>query len=384
MIGMRKKQLFLYILKEMLLYFFVCFLFLFFIFFVNNILLLASDVLSKHAPFKDVALLMLYSLPAVIANAAPFAALIGILMGLGRFVSDLEFLSMNALGVSPRFLMLPVLLFGLVVSVVSFFTNDVLLPVSAINFRRVYWDIATSTPALELSSYSVKRNHNAVVVTGLIQDGKIHNLLIVDKNADKAFRILGTQAAEIEKSNDPSIVMSLKMLLPHLLILDPSDKKKYDAVNGETVTYNVLAKSIRSSYFNTIGPSEMSSFDLYKDIKEKQTQNEDRRTLNLYWMEFHKKFSFPFGAFFFVLLAFAISSAGKVHNQGAGFVLGLLIAVGMGRLPCGFLILWYLPLLLYCWGKSYSDEDSSTIFNPTLFLRLCDNDFIFYFTAPAW
>jgi len=121
MIGMRQKQLFLYILKEMLLYFFVCFLFLFFIFFVNNILLLASDVLSKHAPFKDVALLMLYSLPAVIANAAPFAALIGILMGLGRFVSDLEFLSMNALGVSPRFLMLPVLLFGLVVSVVSFF-----------------------------------------------------------------------------------------------------------------------------------------------------------------------------------------------------------------------------------------------------------------------
>ena len=61
MIGMRQKQLFLYILKEMLLYFFVCFLFLFFIFFVNNILLLASDVLSKHAPFKDVALLMLYS-----------------------------------------------------------------------------------------------------------------------------------------------------------------------------------------------------------------------------------------------------------------------------------------------------------------------------------
>ena len=223
--GIRHKLLFVYIVKEMLLYFFVCFLFLFFIFFVNNILLLAEDVLSKQAPFKDVALLMLYSLPAVIANAAPFAALIGTLMGIGRFVNDLEFLSMNALGVSPRFLMLPVLLVGLAVSIVSFFTNDVLLPASAVNFRRVYWDIATSTPALELSSYSIKRNRNAVVVTGLIQEGKIHNLLIVDKNADKAFRILGTQTAEIEKSDDPSIVMSLNMVQPHLLILDPSDKK---------------------------------------------------------------------------------------------------------------------------------------------------------------
>ena len=80
--GIRQKLLFLYIVKEMLLYFFVCFLFLFFIFFVNNILLLAEDVLSKQAPFKDVTLLMLYSLPAVIANAAPFAALIGIIAGM--------------------------------------------------------------------------------------------------------------------------------------------------------------------------------------------------------------------------------------------------------------------------------------------------------------
>ena len=167
-----------------------------------------------------------------------------------------------------------------------------------------------------------------MVVTGLIQDGKIHNLLIVDKNADKAFRILGTQTAEVGKSDDPSIVMSLKMKYPHLLILDPSDKKRYDAVNGEAVTYNVLAKSIKSSYFNTIGPSEMSSLDLYKDVKEKEVQNEDKRLLNLYRMELHKKFSIPFGAFFFVLLAFAISSAGKVNNQGMGFVLGLLIAVG--------------------------------------------------------
>jgi len=335
MICIRQKQLFLYILKEMLLYFFVCFLFLFFIFFVNNILLLAEDVLSKQAPFKDVALLMLYSLPAVIANAAPFAALIGTLMGIGRFVSDLEFLSMNALGISPRFLMLPVLLVGLLVSIVSFFTNDVLLPASAVNFRRVYWDIATSTPALELASYSIKRNHNAVVVTGLIKDGKIHNLLIVDKNADKAFRILGTQTAEIGKSDDPSIVMSLKMLNPRLLILNPSDRKKYDAAGGDAVTYNVLAKSIKSSYFNTIGPSEMSSLDLYKDVKEKQAQNEDKRILNLYRMELHKKFSIPFGAFFFVLLAFAISSAGKVNNQGIGFVLGLLIAVAYWALFMG-------------------------------------------------
>ncbi|MGP1594852.1 MAG: LptF/LptG family permease [Treponema sp.] len=319
--------LFLYIAKEMTLYFIVCFLFFFFIFFVNNILLLAEDILSKKAPFKDVALLMIYALPSVIANASPFAALVGTLMGIGRFVSDLEFLSMNALGVSTRFIMVPVLLVGVIISLLSFFTNDVLLPAGAVNFRKVYWDIATSTPALELESYSIKRNENAVVISGLIKDNHIHNLLIIDTSEDKSTRILGTEKALIGKSPNPSIVMSLSMQEPCLLMLRSDNKQNYDAVTGERITYNVLAKSIKSAYFNSIGPSEMSSLDLYKDVQEKKAQNEDRRLINIYEMELHKKFSIPFGAFFFVLLAFAISSAGKVHSQSVGFIIGLLIAV---------------------------------------------------------
>ncbi len=79
----------------------------------------------------------------------------------------------------------------------------------------------------------------------------------------------------------------------------------------------------------------MTSRDLYKDVQQKRLQNEDPRLLNIYQMELHKKFSIPFGAFFFVLLAFAISSAGKVHNQSGGFILGLHIAVGYWALFMG-------------------------------------------------
>ena len=71
----------------------------------------------------------------------------------------------------------------------------------------------------------------------------------------------------------------------------------------------------------------MTSLDLYRDIQEKIKEGAAERTLNIYMMEFSKKFSIPFGAFFFVLLAAAISGAGKLHNQSVGFVLGLLICV---------------------------------------------------------
>lgn len=324
---LHKHIIFVYIFKELFLYFSVCFLFFFFIFFVNQILLMAEEILSKKAPLKDVMLLMFYSLPFIIATSAPYAALVGTLMGLGRFVSDLEFLSMNALGISSSFILVPVFILGMVISIGSFITNDILLPWGSIKFNEVYYNLATSTPALEIESFSVKRGDNSIVIAGLIKENKVHNLLIIDKSSDEEVKILGAGETIIEKSDTPAIIMKLAIMNPRLLSLSLKDRENYDAAFGENITYNVLAKDIRPAFVGSMGPDKMTSKDLYLDIKQKRKENASERTLNIYMMEFHKKFSIPFGALFFVVLAYAISSAGKIHNQSVGFILGLFICV---------------------------------------------------------
>ena len=70
------------------------------IFFVNQILLLAEQILKQRVPFADVARLMLYCLPGVISQSAPFATLVGFLMCLGRLMSDNEILIFRASGQS--------------------------------------------------------------------------------------------------------------------------------------------------------------------------------------------------------------------------------------------------------------------------------------------
>ena len=316
-----------YIFWELLLYFLVCFLFFFFIFFVNQILLMAEEILSKKAPFKDVMLLMFYSLPFIVATASPYAALVGTLMGLGRLVSDLELVSMNALGISTFRILIPVFMLGILISIVSFVTNDILLPWGTVKFNEVYFELATSTPALELESFSIKRGNNTVVIAGLIKDNVVNNILIVDKTEDDEMKILGSPRTEIEKSDSNSIIMKLNILVPRMLNLNLSDKAKYDAAYGQCITYNVLVDDVKYSFSESMGPDRMTSLDLYRDIQEKIKEGAAERTLNIYMMEFSKKFSIPFGAFFFVLLAAAISGAGKLHNQSVGFVLGLLICV---------------------------------------------------------
>lgn len=360
-LSFNHKTIFVYVFKELLLYFIGSFLFLFFIFFVNQILLMAEEILSKKAPTKDVLLLLFYSLPFIIAITAPYAALIGTLMCLGRFSADNEFISMNALGISTSFILIPVFALGVFVSVGSFITNDILIPRGTIKFNEVLYNIASSTPALELESYSVKRNENSIVVSGLIKDNSIHDLLIIDSSQRGAKRFLSSSKTDVKKSNDRSIIMQLEMLNPRLLNLDLNNRSKFDVVYGESITYNVLAKDVAPKFISSSGPDKMTSYDLIKDIKQKKEAGDTSpRLLNIYIMELHRKFSVPFGAFFFVLLAFAISRAGKTYDQSTGFIVGLLISVAYwafligGQMLClesglninGALVMWFPNVLL--------------------------------------
>jgi Predicted permeases len=321
-----RKTLFGYIAREMLLYFIVCFLFFFLIFFVNQILLMAEDILSKKAPVKDVVLLIVYSLPSIIATSAPFAALVGTLMGIGRLVSDREILSMNALGVPVRFVLVPVLAVGILISLVSFLTNDILLPAGTIQLNRLYRKILTSTPALELESNSIKRSQNAVVISGTIKDRKMDSLLVIDTDSQGNKRIIAAPDARILDSQSAEILMTLSMDDATLTSLSKKNRNSFDIIKSNGISYNVLSKNVQPAFSGKATPREMSSRDLYRELKKREAK-EDKKSLNLYRMEFHKKFSIPFGAFFFVILAFPLGLTAKTNGPSVGFIFGLIIAV---------------------------------------------------------
>jgi lipopolysaccharide export system permease protein len=51
------------------------------------------------------------------------------------------------------------------------------------------------------------------------------------------------------------------------------------------------------------------------------------RSLSLYWIEFYKKFSIPFGAFSFIFLAVSLGLMAKRSGQTVGFIFGLIISL---------------------------------------------------------
>jgi len=369
------KTIFRYILTEMLFSFVICFGFFFFIFFVNQILLMAKEILTKRVPFDQVALLILFSLPTVIAMSAPFACLVGTLMTVGRLTSDNEILVMLSSGLSYKNVFFPAITVGILISLLSFFTNDVLLPAGTVQFNKLWRKILVSTPALEMEANSVKKFKDTVIVTGGVKDNVIENLLIMDKTEDGERRIIMASSAELKDGGKEGLSLNLDNAFIHSSKEIARDD--YDYANSDNLQYWVSNEDIIQQYVS-VSPREMSSRDVHAAILEKKgdlaTRLNDRksrmivnivslenilragpagdgwnrrssvistfqrdtsalesisndRSLTIHVIEIYRKFSVPLGAFCFVFLAVSLGLMAKKSGQTVGFIFGNIIAV---------------------------------------------------------
>ena len=336
---------------------------------------MAQEILTKHVPFYQVVLLVFYALPSIIAMSAPFASLMGILMTVGRLSSDNEVLIILASGLSHRMIFLPILSVGILISILSFVTNDVLLPLGTIQFSKLYRRILVATPALELEDNSVKRFKDTVIVTGPVKGTSIGNIFILDRTNDGERRVIMASNAELKDAGreglslelDNAFVQSSKEVI----------RNDYDYASTDHLRYWVPQEDLIQAV-SSIGPREMSSTDLRREIAKKtlelrgrvyersrrvlmqslnledslrkgpsndawnrrenyqntftreymaaQTVRNDR-TLSVYRLEYYKKFSMPFGSLSFVLLAISLGLMAKKSGQTVGFIFGMIISV---------------------------------------------------------
>ena len=363
-----------YIAREFCLSFAISFLFFFVVFFINQILLLAEDILAKNAPLDQTLLLLAYSLPSVVAIASPFSALAGALMTSARLNTDNEILAFSASGISPAALYVPFLVLGLAASLFSFAANDYFLPRSASAFRRVYGQLVARSASIELTPYSVKRYSQAIVVTGAGKGSDIGDLILFEKEGKTADKVIiaGNARIAIDPSGNEAII-DMGDVLEHSV--KTSGKGKFSISRADSLLYRFRLKEPVVG-FSGNSPSEMSARNLLDNVKKKRVVVEGRkrdlsrqraeararltasygiassaeaegsqelqrnltsarqseaaiiqdRSLQIYELEYNKKFAIPAAAFFFSLLAFPLGLGTKRAGRTAGFGIALLLS----------------------------------------------------------
>jgi lipopolysaccharide export system permease protein len=373
----RPRILYAYILREFLFSFFVAFLFFFVVFFVNQLLLMAEDILSKRAPVRDVLLLLLYAIPSEVAMSFPFASLVGALMSTGRMSTDNEFLVMQASGVPARKVFVPFAVLGLAFALVSFAMNDYFLPLGSIEYGKLYRSLIVSSPAVELKPWSTRRYKDVTIVTGKVEGSVVEDILIFDKVEGGKERVISARTASLSDRSDGSIVLGLGGVWVQTISSESKERVEYSTC--ERMEYRLDMNDSGPS--NTvIGPYEMSSLDLSRSIRDKERAYGEKlgaravemdaaaerlesayresqalllpwnnasarvmpllqayenlrsskpvdRNIQVYKLEYYKKFSIPAAALCFVFLAFPLGLKAKRSGRSVGFGLGLLLAV---------------------------------------------------------
>lgn len=342
---------------------------------------MAGEILEKQVSLIIVLKLIVFSLPAIIAIAFPFATLVGALMAVGKLSSDNEILAMESCGVSKKRIFIPLITIGVFFSIFSFIVNDYLLPLGTIHFTRQYKELIYSNPELELEPNSIKLYQDSTIITGNIESGVIENVLIIDRSIENDKRVILAENGNFNEKSTDSGVISLTLNNIFSLVPETGTKGNFSYTSAESMIYNILLKDISVSLKNP-GPREMSSRDVYAIIKEKQsgfnkriddqktqsalaqyslrssyeevtdhlndsnlmlrsdllnkkikkflkesTKRLEDKSLQIWKLEFYQKMSIPFSCLPFIFLAFPLGLLTKRSGRSVGFGLGLLITV---------------------------------------------------------
>jgi lipopolysaccharide export system permease protein len=406
-----------YIAGEFLISLGISFLFFFVVFFINQILLLAEDILAKNAPLTQTLLLLVYSLPSVVAIAFPFSALAGALMASARLNADNEILAFSSLGLSPKTLYAPFLILGLAVSLLSFAANDYFLPRGAKNFKKVYADMVKASASIELEPYSIKRYSDIVVVTGEKKGHEIGSILLFEetKNSGQSFISAANASLSIDDENAGAVI-AMNDILEHRI---KDNGEGFIVSQAESLLYRFTLNEPIVGYSSS-GPYEMSTKELSLAIDRKRGNLESRveesqrqfsavrsellwrygkqssgaeisdqgekankavdnnlvrsldsleqaaklspsdRSLQLYKLEYSKKFAIPAAGLFFSLLAFPLGLGTKRSGRTAGFGIALILStlywsllfagqtLGLKSQVSPYLAMWAPNALVFC------------------------------------
>ncbi len=324
----REKKLMRYIVKQLAAYFLVMYLFFFLIFFVNQIMLFMKQLLGKRIPLGDAMKLMFYSLPFVLAQSAPFATLTGFLMCLGRMNTDNEILIFKASGYHlGKLLLRPILIMGTVISIFSFFMNDYLLPLGTSKTRDQLRQSISKNPTMEIEPRTVKRMNNTTVVLGDVKDKDVSDLILFDLDESGNQRVIAAGATHVDSGEYKGVSMRFEMNDATVIVIDKDKRNDFDILKSKVMSLHLFESTV-FNFDRHLSPSELTSHDL--GVKIRQMKKDPRtipRELNMNVLEYNKKFSLPFGSFFFAFLAMPLALLfGKVNGQTIGLVVGIFIS----------------------------------------------------------
>lgn len=315
-----KKTLFFYLSKEMILPFFIG-LIGFIIFMISEMLfILVDQVISKGLDLGSFIKIIIYRIPAFLIIAIPVANLFAIINSITKLESNFEITSLRILGIRFYLIILPFLAIGLFLSLVSFFLNETIVPLSMSASEKIVKEKIIKAPLAFLqTNVFFKLPDGKIIIIKEIdkKKGEMNYITLIDNNTGFYPRII---------TASKGVAKDFKIILYNGFITDISYKgfiKSQAKFEKLIIPLDISVDKITEELKT---PWEMK----YSELKEKVNEIEKIGLKDNYLKtQLYLKFSLPLSNIILILLSLPLA----VMFARKGRFIGLFLSV--------FLIFFY-------------------------------------------
>ena len=347
-----RRKFYLYLLKELVLLFFLSLAVFTFILVMSRLGKMADLVINKGVDLKDIVMLVAYSCPPFLTFTLPMAFLLSAVVVLGRLSSENEILALKASGVNLMYLF---------------------VPIAALGARRLLRRVPEQQPPPQqeqrrLPQHACEYREERHFHRG--QGGDIQRLhtrgshlyrqggrpeqdlsgIIISDDRDEGVRQTVTAETGYVNVDTDTLDLSFKLKNGSLQRWE-KQADAYRSLSFKDYTFSLNLASILPNRECRKRPYEMDINELRKAFSA--AKGEDRYEFSL---EIYKKLSVPFSIFAFVLLTLPLGIKRKTEGRLSGVVYSLLI----------FICYYILSAIMENIGKVYEASPLLVCFAPNI------------------
>jgi lipopolysaccharide export system permease protein len=271
----------------------------------------------------------------IVALAVPMAVLVATLTAFGRLSAENEITALKAAGISLWRLMIPFFVLGGILCGLLIVFNNQVLPEFNHRSRVLSGDIHRKRPTLALEEGIFIFDLPKYVLWAQRIDQKqsrLYDLVIYDKSNPRYPTVVSADEGDLSFVRAEE-AFHLYLYRGEIHRQDTKDPAYYQRTRFETSLLRVAAPNMvferqESGYRSD---RELSAPAMWAQVqKMKEDPEKNRRRINSFLVEIHKKYSIPVACLVFVLIGAPLGV--RVHRGGLGVATGLSVVF--------FLVYW--------------------------------------------
>ncbi len=284
---------------------------------LSNFLYEVADlIIMQDAPVDEVLRLLLYQLPEIFVQSFPMAVLFAVMVGLGRLTRENEFFAIRMGGFSIYRLVVPLIVFGLLVTLGTYLINEQVVPWSNHQARNIIRRLALQDvmPDVQENVFFEGPDDKIFYVENYDENElTLESVVIFDRSRGDGF-------PEVITAQQGQVLGSDWLLTDGHLHSYTSDGR-LEVAAGFSEMELQLEDDMEQFLARQRTPAEMSRQELRQEIELFQRSGIDVTRL---LVDYHMKLALPFTAFIFILVGTPLS-LGNRESRALSLALTVVI-----------------------------------------------------------